>query len=73
MQRIMLAAELSKLSDRALRRAAFLARQQRTARDIWHAVDDDLPPRITDPEVPCDPWLPVSWRTCLTEGQSMPS
>lgn len=50
MQRIMLATDFSERSDRALRRAVFLARAHGAVLDLVHVVDDDRPRRIVDHE-----------------------
>jgi nucleotide-binding universal stress UspA family protein len=50
-QRIMLATDFSERSDRALRRAVILTRQQGAALEIVHVVDDDRPRRLVDHEV----------------------
>lgn len=51
MQRIMFATDFSERSDRALRRAVFLARQHQASLEVVHVVDDDRPRRIVDHEV----------------------
>ncbi len=50
MQRIMLATDFSERSDRALRRAALLARAHGAVLDLVHVVDDDRPRRIVEHE-----------------------
>ncbi len=50
MKKIMVATDFSERSDRALRRAALLARQFGAAITLVHVVDDDLPRRILDAE-----------------------
>lgn len=50
MQRIMLATDFSERSDRALRRAALLARAHGAVLDLIHVVDDDRPSQIVDRE-----------------------
>jgi len=50
-QRTMLATDFSERSDRALRRAVILTRQQGAALEIVHVVDDDRPRRLVDHEV----------------------
>jgi nucleotide-binding universal stress UspA family protein len=50
MKRIMLATDFSERSDRALRRAALLARAQSAMLDLIHVVDDDRPRRIVEHE-----------------------
>ena len=51
MKKIMLATDFSERSDRALRRAAILARAHDAVLEIVHVVDDDRPRRIVDHEV----------------------
>jgi nucleotide-binding universal stress UspA family protein len=51
MKRIMLATDFSERSDRALRRAALLAREHDAALDLIHIVDDDRPRRIVEHEL----------------------
>ncbi|WP_029619836.1 universal stress protein [Pseudorhizobium marinum] len=48
MKRIMVATDFSERSDRAIRRATLLARQNAAAVTLLTAVDDDLPKRIVD-------------------------
>ncbi|MFN7103794.1 MAG: universal stress protein [Pseudorhizobium sp.] len=50
MKRIMVATDFSERSDRALRRAALLAKQTDAAVTLVSAVDDDRPKRIVDEE-----------------------
>jgi nucleotide-binding universal stress UspA family protein len=50
MKRIMLATDFSERSDRALRRAALLAREHGAVLDLIHVVDDDRPRRIVEHE-----------------------
>jgi len=50
MKTIMVATDFSERSDRALRRATFLARQFEAAILLVHVVDDDQPRRIVDAE-----------------------
>lgn len=50
MRRIMLATDFSERSDRALRRAALLARAHGAVLDLVHVVDDDRPRRIIEHE-----------------------
>jgi nucleotide-binding universal stress UspA family protein len=50
MRRIMLATDFSERSDRALRRAAMVARAGGAVLDLVHVVDDDRPTRIVEQE-----------------------
>jgi nucleotide-binding universal stress UspA family protein len=50
MKRVMLATDFSERSDRALRRAALLARAHGAVLDLVHVVDDDRPRRIVEHE-----------------------
>ncbi|MBK8085195.1 MAG: universal stress protein [Devosia sp.] len=50
MQRILLATDFSERSDRALRRAAMLARSSGARLDLVHVVDDDRPRHIVEHE-----------------------
>ncbi|MBD0425790.1 universal stress protein [Aquisalinus flavus] len=50
MKKILVATDFSERSDRALRRAALLARELATSISLIHVVDDDQPRRIVDAE-----------------------
>lgn len=50
MKKILVATDFSERSDRALRRAALLARQFETSLVLVHVIDDDQPRRIVDAE-----------------------
>ncbi len=50
MKRIMLATDFSERSDRALRRAALLAREHGATLELIHVVDDDRPRRLVEHE-----------------------
>ncbi|MCI3953055.1 MAG: universal stress protein UspA, partial [Burkholderiales bacterium] len=48
MRMILVGTDLSSRSDRALHRAAFLARQFKARLLLLHVVDDDQPPALVD-------------------------
>ncbi|MGP1358173.1 universal stress protein [Roseicyclus sp.] len=48
MKSIMVATDFSERSDRALRRATLLARQSGARLRVVHAIDDDMPERMTE-------------------------
>lgn len=49
-RKIIVATDFSTRSDRALRRGVLLARQTGASLAVAHVVDDDLPPRLLEPE-----------------------
>jgi nucleotide-binding universal stress UspA family protein len=48
MQRILVASDLSARSDRAVERALGLAEQHQAVLSVLHAIDDELPARVTE-------------------------